>query len=318
MSVTLLQPGLLTTVQDLGRHGHMALGVGHSGAMDVPVLRLANALVGNAADAAALELSLLGPTLRFEVATLIAVAGAEFDLHLDGQPLAAWRPQPIAAGSVLACGPARRGVRACLAVAGGVRVAPVLGSRASDIHAGLGPFGGRPLVAGDVLPIEPRPGGATMPWSLDPRPWFDPDPAQPIRLVPGSHFDRLDAAARKALFSATFRIAPASNRTGLRLDGPRLALATPLEPVSEPVAFGTLQLPPGGQPIVLMAEHPTTGGYPRIGQVAAIDLPRLAQRRPGDGVRFAAITTAEAQTRYLERERALAGLLDALARRLAT
>jgi antagonist of KipI len=152
-------------------------------------------------------------------------------------------------------------------------------------------------------------------WSLDPRPWFDPDPAHPIHLIRGAHFDALDGPSRAVLFASEFRIDADSNRVGFRFDGPRLALSAPLELVSEPVATGTLQLPPGGQPIALMAEHPTIGGYPRIGQVAAIDIPRLAQRRPGDTVRFAEIDLATAQTRYLQRERELARLIDQIAER---
>jgi antagonist of KipI len=153
-------------------------------------------------------------------------------------------------------------------------------------------------------------------FSLDPRPWFDPEPSRPIRLARARHADALDAASRAALYTQAFRVGVDSNRVGLRLDGPRLALAAPLEPVSEPVAAGTLQLPPGGQPIALMAEHPTTGGYPRIGQVAAIDLARLAQRRPGDHVRFAPIDLDDAQTRYLECESRLARLCADIAARL--
>jgi len=153
-------------------------------------------------------------------------------------------------------------------------------------------------------------------WSLDPRPWFDGDPLHPIHLIRGAHFEALDAASRAALFASEFRIDADSNRVGFRLDGARLALSEPLELVSEPVASGTLQLPPGGQPIALMAEHPTIGGYPRIGQVAAIDLSRLAQRRPGEGVRFAEIDLGAAQTRYLQRERELARLIDQIAERL--
>jgi len=153
-------------------------------------------------------------------------------------------------------------------------------------------------------------------WALDPRPWFDPDPGHAIHLICGRHFDALDEASREALFAAEFKVAPDSNRVGFRLDGPRLALAAPLELVSEAVAFGTLQLPPGGQPIALLAEHPTTGGYPCIGQIAAIDLPRLAQRKPGDGVRFREIGLDEAQTRYLRRDRELAQMIEAIAKRL--
>jgi len=317
MTITVLKPGLLTTIQDLGRHGHMAIGVGRAGPMDATSHRLANALVGNDPSAASLEASLLGPRLRFDADACIALTGAPFPARLDGVSLPMWRAHPVAAGQVLDMGAARRGARACLAVAGGFATHAVLGSRATDIHAHLGPFGGRPLATGDELPIAAMRRRNAASWSLDPRPWFDPDPERPIRLIPGTHSDHLDAASRSALFNTGFRITADSNRTGFRLDGPRLALSAPLETVSEPVTFGTLQLPPGGQPIVLMAEHPTTGGYPRIGQVAAVDLPRLAQRPPGARVCFQSIGHDEAEARYLEYQRTLALLIDRIARRLA-
>jgi antagonist of KipI len=317
MSILVLKAGLLTTVQDHGRRGHMAIGVGHAGPMDEVAHRLANALVGNDPGAAALELSLVGPCLRFEADACIALAGAPFPARLDGVMLPRWQARKVAAGQVLDLGAARLGARGELAVAGGFAVEAVLGSRSSDVNARLGAGAGRPLAAGDVLPLAAAPCRIDPDWSLDPRPWFDPRPTRPLRLVPGTHFERLDSASQVALFGAEFRVAADSNRVGFRLDGPRLALADALETVSEPVAFGTVQLPPGGQPIVLMAEHPTTGGYPRIGQVAAVDLPRLAQRPPGAAVRFRPFGHDEAEARYLERERALACLIDRIARRLA-
>ena len=364
MSITVLKPGLLTTVQDRGRRGYAALGVGVAGPMDDVACRLANALVGNGTDASALELTLIGPCLRFDTAATIAMTGAPFAAQIDGTPIEGWRAIDIGAGAVLDCGRARRGARGYLAIAGGFSVEPVLGSTSTDVNARLGPFDGRPLREGDVLhavvvgaaeaampfitPRTPSPPNLGLParkpgsplegegfkasrlaalprnrqqhapaWSLDPRPWFDADSAQPIRLIRGTHFDALDAASRAALFDAEFRIAADSNRVGFRLDGPRLVLAAPLELVSEPVASGTVQLPPGGQPIALMAEHPTLGGYPRIGQVAAIDLPRLAQRRPGEAVRFREIGRDEAQTRYLAREHEIARMIAAIHTRLA-
>jgi antagonist of KipI len=324
MSVVVLKPGLLTTLQDRGRHGHAALGVGAAGPMDEVAFRLANALVGNADAAAAIEISLLGPRLRFEAPTLIAFTGAEFDVRINQMSAPGWRPLHVAAGSVLEFGPARCGARAYLAVAGGFAAQSVLGSMATDVNARLGPLGGRPLQAGDVIafPVAratnvPEPRECPPTWSLDPRPWFDADPAHPIRLIRGPHCDTLDEASLAALFTQEFRIGIDSNRVGYRLDGTRLMLAAPLELVSEAVAFGSVQLPPGGQPIVLMAEHPTTGGYPRIGQVAAVDLPRLAQRQAGDRVRFREIGVDEAQTRYLSRERELARVIDTIAMRLA-
>jgi len=204
-------------------------------------------------------------------------------------------------------------------IAGGIDAPAVLGSAATDLNAGIGAFGGRALRAGDVLERAARPHAPvrTRAWSLDPKPWFDLHPDAPIRLVRGSHADLLTAASQAALTGTAFRIHPDSNRVGLRLDGAALSLEAPCETISEAVERGTVQLPPAGRPIVLMAEHPTTGGYPRIGQVAAVDLPRLAQRRPGDEVRFRAIDLGEAQSRYLARERALARLVEWIALRLA-
>lgn len=317
MSIQVLSPGLLTTLQDRGRDGHALAGVGRAGAMDDVALRLANALVGNEDAAAVIEFGLVGPTLQFECAALVALAGAEPAATLDGAAIEAWRPLRIPPGTRLDLGRLRRGAFACLAVAGGFAAPPVLGSRASDVNAGLGPFGGRALRAGDRLSIEAdAPRDAPHGWSLDPRPWFDGDLARPIRAMRGSHFDALDAASSAALFTAPFRVRADSNRVGLRLDGPALALAGPLELASEAVVRGTLQLPPGGAPIALMAEHPTTGGYPRIAQVAAVDLPRLAQRRAGQTLHFAPIELDDAQSRYLRRERELADLCDAIRDRL--
>ena len=314
MSLTVLKAGMLTTLQDRGRYGHAALGVGHAGPLDRVALRLANALVGNEAGAAALEITLLGPRLRFDADTVLALTGAPFEASLDGALVPQWQRVPVAAGAILDCGRALRGARLYLAVAGGLRCKSVLGSCATDVNAGLG----APLQAGASLLYSTTRGAiAASHWSLDPRPWFDVDPLRPLRLIRGRHFGALDGRSRAALFGDTFRVATDSNRVGYRLDGTRLALEQPLELVSEPLAFGTVQLPPGGQPIVLMAEHPVTGGYPRIGQVAAIDLARLAQRRPGDPLHFVEIDLDTAQNRYLEREQALDDLEQAIAARLA-
>ena len=331
MSIRVIKAGLLSSVQDTGRHGMAALGIGHAGAMDSIALRLANALTGNRADAAAIEFTLIGPRLAFDTDAWIALTGADFEARLDAAPAPAWQPLFVRAGCTLDIGRARRGARGYLAVHGGIALPQVLGSAATDINAGLGPFAGRALGTGDTLALHapvPDAAGDSDPrwplrrrapaWSLDARPWFDPEPGTPIRLIRATHSARLDAPSREALFNTGFRIHPDSNRVGIRLDGCPLRLAEPLELVSEPVAMGTVQLPPGGQPIVLMAEHPTTGGYPRIGQVAAIDLPRLAQRLPGQSLRFSETGLDEAQSRYLERERQLTQLEDLIARRFAT
>jgi antagonist of KipI len=313
VSVEVLRAGLLTTLQDRGRGGCAMLGVGTAGAMDAVALRLANALAGNADDAAALEITLIGPRLRFEKAATIALTGAEHP------GIAMWRPLRVDAGTVLDFGAARHGARAYLAVAGGFTAERVLGSASTDVNARLGGIDGCPLRDGDRLAIDA--GGRVMreshpAWSLDPHPWFDADAGTPVRLICGTHFGALDPASRAALFEREFRIAPESNRVGFRLDGPRIALSAPLELVSEPLAAGTLQLPPGGQPIALMAEHPTIGGYPRIGHVAAVDFALLAQRRPGDTVRFVQIDLDGAKPRYIQRARALARLIETIHERL--
>ena len=339
MSIRVLSPGWLTSVQDSGRIGHAAIGVGRAGAMDDVALRLANALVGNAENAAALEITLRGPRLRFDSDALIALTGAVIEARCATQEVPSWRPVWIQAGSELDLGGMRRGARSYLAIAGGIDVAPALGSCSTDINAVLGPYGGRGLIAGDEVSIgrtaaerlSPssialgrRPSGndgeheavVAAHWSLDPQPWFDARGDLPVTLARGSHFENLDASSRRALFASEFRVGNESNRVGYRLETAKLRLQAPLELISEGVVPGTMQLPPNGNPIVLMAEAPTTGGYPRIGMVATVDLPRLAQRRPGDHVRFVETSLADAQTRYLQRERALAALIHTITERL--
>ena len=331
MSVRVLAPGLLTTVQDGGRRGHAAIGVGAAGAMDAVSLRLANLLVGNAQDAAALEITLRGPRLRFERDTLIAITGADIEAACGIQPVAAWRPVAMRAGSEITFGNTTHGARSYVALRGGLCHSGVLGSRSTDVNAAIGPNAGRALAAGDVLPLDGNAGVAPAlwrqvasgqafaraAWSLDPQPWLDLDFRQPIRAVAGTHFGALDAASQRSVFGADFRIGAESNRVGFRLGGTKLALHEPLELISEAVVPGTVQLPPGGDPIILMAEAPTCGGYPRVAQVIAVDLPLVAQRRPGDSLRFAQTSLADAQTRYLEREQALERLGDDIRRRLA-
>lgn len=325
MSIVVVEPGLVTSVQDRGRSGMAAFGVGCAGPMDDVAFRLANALVGNDADAAALECALLGPTLRFESPAWIALTGADFGARADTRELPCWQTLEVAAGDTIELGNARRGAVGYLAIAGGIASDRVLGSRATDLGARIGAFGGRALRAGDVLAIgaqttlaaaDAARTSARRGWSLDPRPWFDADPRHALHVIRGSHFDALDSDSQRAFYAAQFHVGAQSNRVGIRLQGVPLTLEKPLELVSEAVATGTLQLPPGGTPIALAADHPTVGGYPRIGQIAAIDLPRLAQRRPGAAVRFREIDRDDAQTRYLLRERELARLCEAITQRL--
>lgn len=317
MSVLVVKPGMLTSVQDLGRLGMAALGVGSSGPMDRTLFRLAQALAGNETGSAALEITITGPILRFDAGCRLALTGDFARPKIDGVAVGCWRPLTIEAGAELDCGPLRTGVRGYLAIAGGIGVAPVLGSRATDLNAGIGPNEGRALQAGVVLPTAPTPqfSVSRSNWSLDPAPWFDADASQPIHCFAGRGHDALDTASINALEREEFSIGIDNNRVGIRLDGPALRVCEPVELISEPVNFGTVQLPPGGQPIALMAEHPTMGGYPRIAQIAAVDLGRFAQRRTGERVRFAWLSVGQAQARYLAQQRELATLIRAIGER---
>ena len=318
MSIVVLKSGLLSSVQDQGRYGMAALGVGSSGPMDTNLFRLAQALVGNEGTAAGIEITVIGPLLRFEQACRIALTGDFARPRINGVAIGCWRRLVVEAGSELDCGPLQSGTRGYLAVSGGIDVEPVLGSRATDLNANIGPNAGRQLQAGDVLPTAAtrhHPARSNN-WSLDPSPWFDSDASHPIHCIAGRHRAALDSESIRALDNEEFRVASDSNRVGFRFDGPTLRLREPFELISEPVSFGTVQLPASGQPIALMAEHPTTGGYPCIAQVAAIDLGRLAQRRPGERVRFAWLSVEEAQARYLAQQRELANLIHAIGERL--
>jgi antagonist of KipI len=313
MTIVVERPGLHTTVQDLGRPGHQHEGVPVGGAMDDVALRVANLLVGNAPGAAALEATLAGPVLRFERKTRIALAGADLGWTVDGRPVAPWRSVVVPTRGVVAVGEPRTGCRGYLAVAGGLEVPVVIGSRATYAPARIGGLHGRALRAGDVLPLvrdTNQPRGADRVVVSSVRPGY----GDVVRLVLARHAELLSAASRARLLDAPFRVSAHSDRMGVRLEteGAPFALETRLEPLSAGVAMGTVQLPAGGAPIILMADRPTTGGYLRLGEVATVDLPVVAQLRPGDRLRFTPVSLAEAQRLYLVRERELALLARVL------
>ena len=293
MSVHVLAPGLLTTVQDAGRPGLRHLGVALAGAADPWSHALANLLAGNAPGAPALEITLSGPTLRFDAAARIALCGARIAASADGHDIPPDRPVDLPRGSVLQLGACRDGARSYLAVRGGLAVPALLASHATDLRGGFGGVRGRALAAGDVLPIARRDADATRAvqvaaWWVEPAP--TDDPRAPVRVLAGE----AATAPPQALFAHAWRVAAASNRQGLRLEGPPLRAASARERTSEPVFPGTVQLPPDGLPIVLLADAQTHGGYPRIGHAIRADWPRLAQLRPGDTLRFAPCSHAEA------------------------
>ena len=300
-AITILQPGLFTTIQDLGRPGYRASGVPLSGAADRVSLAVANSLVGNPPGAAAIECTLLGPTLRFDKAATVALAGAAFPGLPSGRAIA------VAAGTELALGHVTAGCRGYLAVAGGIDVLEVLGSRSTFVPAGLGGFAGRVLRAGDRLAageagaVTAASGGLPLQLATVRRP-------RVLRVVPGEHADWFSDAA----WGKTFRTSSRSNRMGVRLDGQPLAGAEGVDRAaagslrSIPVFPGAVQVPPDGGPIILLADAQTIGGYPVFGHVITADLPVAAQLRPGDEVCWQPVSLAEAQAAVREQQAAVA------------
>ncbi len=267
-AIEVLSPGMLTTVQDLGRPGLAHLGVPPSGAVDSRSLERGNRLVGNDRDAAALEATLIGPRLRFRRAALVAISGPGRDE----------RAFEVAAGDELDVGRLEQGARAYVCVRGGIAVAPVLGSRSTDLLTGLGPA---PLRAGDLLAVGAEPRTAprpVAPLSLDVEPV--------LHVHPGPRDDWFAPDAIETLVGTAWRVSPDSNRVGIRLEGPALRRARTEELLSEGVVTGALQVPPSGLPILLLNDHPTTGGYPVLAVVSSEDLPLAGQLRPGDRVSF--------------------------------
>ena len=265
--------GALTTVQDLGRPGWAHLGVPRSGALDQPALALGNRLIGNPPDAAGLETTLTGVVLRAASGTTLAVTGAPCDVRVDGRPARWGVPAPVPGGAEVRIGAALDGLRSYVAVAGGIDLPPVLGSRSTDVLSGLGPA---PVAAGDRLPLG-RSGRASYGTEAVPRPRGDQ-----LRILLGPRADWFDATAIEELDGAPYRVAADSNRIGLRLAGQAIRRVPADELPSEGMVLGAVQVPPSGQPVVFLHDHPTTGGYPVVGVVLEQDLAVCAQARPGD------------------------------------
>jgi biotin-dependent carboxylase-like uncharacterized protein len=305
-SFTIIRPGMLTTVQDLGRWGRQSTGVPVAGPMDSYSHCLANRLVGNDEGAAALEITLMGPELRADSDVLCAVAGAQFRLTIDGVPVPMHVPFELPAGSRLRFGERLAGSRATLAVRGGVDVVPQFGSRATSLSSAMGPFGGRPLTAGDILPLGDAQGSPMRGATQGARPLDLPRGGARLRIIRGPHDPMFTTRAFETLFSNRYTVTASSNRMGYRLDGPALEHAGPADILSAATPMGTLQVPGSGQPILLMADRQTTGGYPCIGTVITADLPAAGQLAPGDWIAFApcnredAVAALKAQRARLE------------------
>ncbi|WP_181305103.1 biotin-dependent carboxyltransferase family protein [Rufibacter sp. XAAS-G3-1] len=327
MSLKVEKAGLLTTVQDLGRYGFQKQGMVVSGAMDAYAFRLANLLVGNAATEAALEITLVGPSLLFQEDCLMALAGANLSPKLNGKSVPIHRPIFIRKGTLLEFGTPAQGCRAYLAVAGGFDVPLVMGSAATYIRAAVGGWQGRALQKGAELPFKGMPLAQLQSWqqkspaqepflvskwgiSSELLPAYAENPT--VRVVPGPEYSLFSENVQETFWQSEFKVTNASDRMGYRVEGPALPLNKPEELLSSAVTFGTVQVPSHGNPIILMAEHQTTGGYPRLGQVIFADLPVLAQVRPGGSIRFRQVSLAEAHELYYQQERTMEHLTRVL------
>lgn len=286
-----IQPGPYTTIQDLGRFGFQDMGVPVSGALDSLASRAANMLVGNAANAAILEITFAGPELEVLADTQIALTGADLSLRINGKPVRQWMAHPVQPGDRIVCGQAQSGCRACMAVRGGLAVPEVMGSRSTYVSGKIGGMQGRTLQVGDVLSGYPAV-GPDRSRRLDWRPLYGSDIR--LRALPGPQ----DAYFSKALdifFATPFTVTSHTNRMGCRLQGTPLERDPEAPPsiISEPIVHGNVQVPADGQPIILMVEQ-TIGGYAKIATVISADLFKIAQARPGDHIRFFPVTLEEA------------------------
>jgi biotin-dependent carboxylase-like uncharacterized protein len=304
MTIKVLKPGLLSTFQDTGRHGFQHWGVPVAGVMDEDAHALCNLLVGNPRSFTSLEMTLSGPTLCFQAGALIALAGADLGASVDGVVLKPGVGRRVEPGSVLSFGKREYGARCYLAVSGGFLLPPVLNSASTYTRGGFGGLRGRALEVGDEIPIassfcNPRPAPRLQLGH------YSAPADERIRVLPGREWHCFSPPSRQDFLNLPYTLSGASDRMGYRLEGQALALGTVSELLSESVTFGTVQVPPNGKPLILMADRQTTGGYPRIAQVASVDLPRLAQLLPGEEVRFTLIDLDTAHDLLLARARTL-------------
>jgi len=316
MNIDVLRASFLTTVQDLGRMGFREFGVSPGGALDSHALRVANLLVGNKESAAGIEITFGGVQLRFVDERVVAWCGGEFDVRIGSTSLPAGHAGFVRAGDVLVFNQPKTGCRSWLGISGGIDVPLVLGSRSTDLRANFGGLDGRALRDGDEVPLG---GNSELPKILieklreqkvanwkSPHDWSSPAKHEPVlRVICGSDSDRFNDVTIQRFTNDVFVVSADSNRMGARLEGPHLQRDHDVDLVSEGVAPGTIQVPPSGQPILLLGDCQTIGGYPKIAHVITVDLPVAAQLRAGDSIRFREISLAEAHRRLVERERYL-------------
>lgn len=324
MGIEMIKTGMLATIQDRGRFGYQKYGVNVNGAMDEGSARVANLLVGNSEDAAVLELTLSGAMLKFTEDHLIAICGGNMSPYMNNAALPMWQPIIVRKDSVLSFANYVSGCRVYIAVAGGLHVPSVLGSYSTNVRGNLGGYNGKSLRSGDVLGV-----GAIDKYSRSAKLWnklqqkvgpafnaqlfaMAPEEHITIRYIPGPEYELLTAESKRQWMNGTWRIDTQSDRMGYRLHGEMLDLKGTKEMISEGTVHGLIQLPANGQPIVLLSDRQTTGGYPRIALVAAVDIPMFGQLKPGDAIRFVSVTLEEAERLLLEYEQDMAMLKAAM------
>ncbi|WP_085829116.1 biotin-dependent carboxyltransferase family protein [Clostridium massiliodielmoense] len=329
MGIKIKSPGLLTTIQDGGRYGFRKYGVIVSGAMDEMAFRISNLLVGNNEFDAALEITLIGPKIQIDKDTVISICGGDIEPKVNGIKIPMWRPIFIKKGSTLSFGQCKLGARCYVAFGGSFNVEEVMKSKSTYIRAEIGGYKGRKLNRNDELMLnEPSYMGLKIIKNLSiqansngfsyPK-WYVSNTIIPkynvnsiIRVIKGTEFDYFDESSKQSLFKENFIVTPESDRMGYRLKGKELKLKSQLEMLSEAVTLGTIQVPADGNPILLLADRQTTGGYPKIAEAISVDIPILAQLKPGDTIKFKEISLEEAQKLYIKREKDIRNLKTSL------
>lgn len=318
MSISVLNPGLLTTIQDLGRNGYQKYGVIVSGAMDTYAMRLSNILVGNEENEGVLEITLIGPSLKLKKGTLFSITGADLSPTIDGEKILLGRPIYLNKDCILKFGNCKRGCRSYLAVAGGFDVPKIMDSKSTYLRAEFGGFDGRALKKDDVIKIGVKSSMSTkiinkmkdinkkddfitVSWYMKNFMKQNSD-ATIIRVFPDRQFDYFSEESIDKFFNSKFNIDNRSDRMGYRLSGEKIELKEKVEMISEEVSAGTIQIPPDGNPIILLADRQTTGGYPKIAHVSSVDIQKIVQLKPNDKIKFKKITLKEAEKLYLDRE----------------
>ncbi|MFM8912097.1 MAG: biotin-dependent carboxyltransferase family protein [Flammeovirgaceae bacterium] len=308
MSLEVIRAGILDTIQDSGRHGYQHLGINPGGAMDQWAMKVANAVVGNEANEGIIEMSFPAASFKFHQSVNICVTGADFAAQVNGEPLQNGKLCCVPAGSQLSFTKNLTGRFVYLSVAGGLQLAPWLGSLSTNLRVGAGGIG-RLLKKGDVIQLRKdniaNSRLTISSWRVEVR----RETRGTIRCMPGTEWSRLTSESQRALSFDSFSVSPLSDRMGYRLEGSALVVKENMEMLSTAATFGTIQLLPNGQLIALMADHQTTGGYPRVLQVAAVDLPKLAQCNPRELVRFEIISVQEAEELYIEQRQLLRQVL---------